>query len=566
MNAELLAQAKAWHDQDPDPETRAELAALIASENEPELQSRFGARLAFGTAGLRGELGAGPNRMNRVLVAQAALGLAMYLIEHATDEQPSVVIGFDGRKNSGIFAQDSAEIISAWGIRVLLFETHAPTPLVAFAVKHLGLSAGVMVTASHNPPNDNGYKVYLGGANGGSQIVSPADAQIAAHIDQVAQNIKYGDMPRQPASEYGDSAGETGIEFVADEVRAAYAKTATDAAANLAGGNELATEPAPLRITYTAMHGVGWDTVEPLFSAAGFTLDVVAEQIEPDATFSTVAFPNPEEPGAMNLAFAKARETSADLILANDPDADRLAIGLPDATSPDGYRRLTGDEVGLILGHAAAAAAARTGRKGAIACSIVSSSALAAVAAKHGLEFKQTLTGFKWIAKVPNLIFGYEEALGYAIDPGHTPDKDGISAALAVAMLARELATQGTTLDEHLTALRAEFGYFANGQVSLRFTDLSEIARLMAALRNNPPAEIDGVTAKLTDLSQGSAELPPTDGLRFDLADSRRVIVRPSGTEPKLKCYLQAVGETKSQADELLASLDAAMRAILAGI
>jgi phosphomannomutase len=555
MNAELLAQAKAWHAQDPDPETCAELAALIASENEPELQSRFGARLAFGTAGLRGELGAGPNRMNRVLVAQAALGLAQYLLEHATDEQPSVVIGFDGRKNSDIFAQDSAEIMAGCGIRVLLFETHAPTPLVAFAVKNLGLSAGVMVTASHNPPNDNGYKVYLGGANGGSQIVSPADAQIAAHIDQVARDLEFGDMPR-----------DIDIEFVADEVRAAYAKTATDAAANLAGRDASATEPASLRITYTAMHGVGWDTVEPLFSAAGFTLDVVAEQIEPDATFATVAFPNPEEPGAMNLAFAKARETGADLIIANDPDADRLAIGLPDANSPEGYRRLTGDEVGLILGHAAAAAAARTGRKGAIACSIVSSSALAAVAAKHGLEFKQTLTGFKWIAKVPNLIFGYEEALGYAIDPVHTPDKDGVSAALAVAMLARELTAQGATLDEHLTALRAEFGYFANGQVSLRFTDLSEIARLMAALRNNPPAEIDGVTAKLTDLSEGSAELPPTDGLRFDLADSRRVIVRPSGTEPKLKCYLQAVGETDSHADELLTSLDGAMRTILAGI
>ena len=555
MNAELLAQAKAWHAQDPDPETRAELAALIAAENEPELQSRFSARLAFGTAGLRGELGAGPNRMNRVLVAQAALGLAQYLLEHATDEQPSVVIGFDGRKNSDIFAQDSAEIMAGCGIRVLLFETHAPTPLVAFAVKHLGLSAGVMVTASHNPPNDNGYKVYLGGANGGSQIVSPADKQIAAHIEQVARDLEFGDMPR-----------DIDIEFVAVEVRAAYAKTATDAAANLAGSNASAPAPAPLRITYTAMHGVGWNTVEPLFSAAGFTLDVVAEQIEPDASFATVAFPNPEEPGAMNLAFAKARQTGAGLIIANDPDADRLAIGLPDATTPDGYRRLSGDEVGLILGHAAAAAAARTSRKGAIACSIVSSSALAAVAAKHGLEFKQTLTGFKWIAKVPNLIFGYEEALGYAIDPGHTPDKDGISAALAVAMLARELAGQGTTLDEHLNALRAEFGYFANGQVSLRFTDLSEIARLMAALRNNPPAEIDGVTAKLTDLSEGSAELPPTDGLRFDLADSRRVIVRPSGTEPKLKCYLQAVGETKSQADELLASLDGAMRTILAGI
>ena len=555
MNAELLAQAKAWHAQDPDPETRAELAALIAAENEPELQSRFGARLAFGTAGLRGELGAGPNRMNRVLVAQAALGLAQYLLEHATDEQPSVVIGFDGRKNSDIFAQDSAEIMAGCGIRVLLFETHAPTPLVAFAVKHLGLSAGVMVTASHNPPNDNGYKVYLGGANGGSQIVSPADKQIAAHIDQVARDLEFGDMPR-----------ETDIEFVADEVRAAYAKTATDAAANLAGGNASATNAAALRITYTAMHGVGWGTVEPLFSAAGFKLDVVAEQIEPDASFATVAFPNPEEPGAMNLAFAKARETNAHLIIANDPDADRLAIGLPDSTSPDGYRRLTGDEVGLILGHAAAAAANRTGRKGAIACSIVSSSALAAVATKFDLDFKQTLTGFKWIAKVPNLIFGYEEALGYAIDPGHTPDKDGISAALAIAMLAAELAAQGTTLEEHLDALRAEFGYFANGQVSLRFTDLGEIARLMKGLRENAPAKIDGVAATLTDLSQGSADLPPTDGLRFDLTDSRRVIVRPSGTEPKLKCYLQAVGSTKQEADELLSSVDAAMREILAAI
>jgi phosphomannomutase len=566
VNSELLAQAKAWLAQDPDPETRAELAALIAAENEPELQSRFGARLAFGTAGLRGELGAGPNRMNRVLVGQAALGLAMYLIEHATDEQPSVVIGFDGRKNSDIFARDSAEIISAWGIRVLLFETLVPTPLLAFALRHLGLSAGVMVTASHNPPNDNGYKVYLGGANGGSQIVSPADNQIAAHIEQVARNIKYGDIPREPASEYGDPPPKPFIEFVTDEVRAAYAKATMDAAANLAGGKVPATNAAALRITYTAMHGVGWNTVRPLFSAAGFKLDVVAEQINPDATFATVAFPNPEEPGAMDLAFARARATNAHLIMANDPDADRLAIGIPDSSSPEGYRRLTGDEVGLILGHAAAVAANRAGRKGAIACSIVSSSALAAVAKKFDLDFKQTLTGFKWIAKVPNLIFGYEEALGYAIDPGNTPDKDGISAALAIAMLAAELNAQGITLEEHLDSLRAEFGYFANGQVSLRFSDLSEIARLMTGLRENPPTKIDGVAAKLTDLNEGSADLPPTDGLRFDLADSRRVIVRPSGTEPKLKCYLQAVGSSKTQAEELLSSLDASMREILAAI
>ncbi len=566
MNAELLAQAKAWLAQDPDPETRAELAALIAAENEPELQSRFGDRLAFGTAGLRGELGAGPNRMNRVLVGQAALGLAMYLIEHATDEQPSVVIGFDGRKNSDIFARDSAEIISAWGIRVLLFESLVPTPLLAFALRHLGLSAGVMVTASHNPPNDNGYKVYLGGANGGSQIVSPADKQIAAHIEQVARNIEFGDIPREPASEYGDPPHEPFIEFVTDEVRAAYAKAAMDAAANLAGGKVSTTNASALRITYTAMHGVGWDTVGPLFSAAGIELDVVTEQIKPDATFATVAFPNPEEPGAMDLAFAKARATNAHLILANDPDADRLAIGIPDSSSPEGYRRLTGDEAGLILGHAAAVAANRSGRKGAIACSIVSSSALAAVAKKFDLDFRQTLTGFKWIAKVPNLIFGYEEALGYAIDPGNIPDKDGISAALAIAMLAAELSAHGITLEEHLDALRAEFGYFANGQVSLRFSELSEIARMMKGLREYPPTEIDGVAAKLTDLNEGSADLPPTDGLRFDLADSRRVIIRPSGTEPKLKCYLQAEGTTKNEAQAGLVHLDAAMREILAAI
>ena len=550
--AELLAQAKAWHAQDPDPETRAELAALIAAENEPELQSRFGARLAFGTAGLRGELGAGPNRMNRVLVAQAALGLAQYLLEHATDEQPSVVIGFDGRKNSDIFARDSAEIMAGCGISVLLFETHAPTPLVAFAVKHLGLSAGVMVTASHNPPNDNGYKVYLGGANGGSQIVSPADRQIAAHIDQVARDLEFGDMPR-----------ETDFEFVANEVRAAYAKAATDAAANLAGGNASATNAAALRITYTAMHGVGWGTVEPLFSAAGFKLDVVAEQIEPDASFATVAFPNPEEPGAMDLAFNKARETNARLIIANDPDADRLAIGIPNSSNPDGYRRLTGDELGLILGHAGAVAANRNGRKGAIACSIVSSSALAAVADKFDLDFKQTLTGFKWIAKVPNLIFGYEEALGYAIDPGNTPDKDGISAALAIAMLAAELNGQGITLEDHLEALRAEFGYFATGQISIRVTDLSIIGETMQRLRLQPPAQIAGVDATLTDLALGSEALPPTDGLRFDLADGRRVIVRPSGTEPKLKCYLQAKDVSDESANQALKQLDAAMRELL---
>lgn len=545
MTSQLFDAARAWAAQDPDAETRAELLALIESSDSAAIESRMGARLDFGTAGLRGELGAGPNRMNRVLVAQAAAGIRDFVNENFQNDA-SVVIGFDGRINSAIFARDSAEIFAAAGISTMLFDGVVPTPVLAFACKHLNASAAIMVTASHNPPRDNGYKVYLGGTNGGSQIISPTDSEIAAKIRAVAETQTFAEIPK--SSNY---------EVIGDEIRQAYiAETAS-----LTGEIE---NPNGLKIVYTAMHGVGWRVTEKLFEAVGlpkpFTVDA---QLLPDGNFPTVAFPNPEEPGAMDLAFAKAREVGADLILANDPDADRLAIGVPDTSANEGWRRLTGDEIGLLLGHEIAKRAVAEGKQGTLACSIVSSSALSKVAKHFGLGYRETLTGFKWISKVPNLLFGYEEALGYCVDPQHTPDKDGISAALIATDLASQLQAEGKTLTDHLADLGELYGHFATGQISIRVTDLSVIANIMHNLRTNPPINIDGVAAKFTDLAIGTAELGPTDGLRFDLADGRRVIVRPSGTEPKLKCYLQAVGDSKSAATSALASLNDAMKELL---
>lgn len=545
MTTQLFDAAKAWAAQDPDTETREELLALIAVGDTQAIEARMGSRLDFGTAGLRGELGAGPNRMNRVLVAQAAAGIRDYVNENFKNDA-SVVIGFDGRINSAIFARDSAEIFAAAGISTMLFDGVVPTPVLAFAGKHLNASAAIMVTASHNPPRDNGYKVYLGGANGGSQIISPTDKQIADKIRAIAASQTFDEIPKS-----------TNYEVIGDEIRQAYvAETAS-----LTGEIENAES---LKIVYTAMHGVGWRTTQELFEAVGlpkpFTVD---EQLLPDGNFPTVAFPNPEEPGAMDLAFAKAREVGADLIIANDPDADRLAIGVPESSVAEGWRRLTGDEIGLLLGYQVARRAVADGKTGALACSIVSSSALGKVANHFGLDYQETLTGFKWISKVPNLLFGYEEALGYCVDPQRTPDKDGISAALIAIDMATELASQGKTLTDQLAELGELFGHYATGQISMRVTDLSVISSIMQNLRTNPPVMIDGVAAKFTDLSIGTDKLGPTDGLRFDLADGRRVIVRPSGTEPKLKCYLQAVGESKEAATATLASLNDAMKELL---
>ncbi|NBR78199.1 MAG: hypothetical protein EBT76_05315 [Microbacteriaceae bacterium] len=313
-----------------------------------------------------------------------------------------------------------------------------------------------------------------------------------------------------------------------------------------------------LKVVYTPLHGVGWATVEPLFARAGSeSLITVDQQIQPDGSFPTVAFPNPEEPGALDLAFAIATDYKADLIIANDPDADRVAIALP---NDNGWQRLTGDQVGLIL----ADEIAKTASSGTLACSIVSSSALDEVAKHYGLEFKQTLTGFKWISKVPNLIFGYEEALGYCIDPKHVADKDGISAALMLSNIARREALAGRTLWDLLAELGNRYGHFATGQISIRVTDLSVISTAMSTLRADPPQELAGKSLTFTDMAVGSEALPATDGLMFVLSDNRRVIIRPSGTEPKLKCYLQAVGESAIEAEQLLAELTESCRELLA--
>lgn len=542
MSSALIAAAVAWAAQDPDPQTKAELLGLVSEGNLSELEARMSARLDFGTAGLRGELGAGPNRMNRVLVAQAAAGIRDYVLENF-QSSPSVVIGFDGRINSAVFARDSAQIFAAAGIQTMLFDGVVPTPVLAFAGKHLNTSAAIMVTASHNPPRDNGYKVYLGGENGGSQIISPTDKEIASKISAVADNFTFDQI-----------AKSDDFQIIGPEIRQAYIAETAALTGEIENGDAL-------KIVYTAMHGVGWHVVEPLFAAVGLARPITVDaQLLPDGNFPTVAFPNPEEPGAMDLSFAKATEVSADLILANDPDADRLAVGVPDAA---GWRRLTGDEIGLILGHEMAKRASLAGLSGTLACSIVSSSILQKVAEHFDLDYVETLTGFKWISKVPNLIFGYEEALGYCVDPQRTPDKDGVSAALLIASIASDLAKQGRTITDQLDELGELYGHFATGQISIRVTDLGEITRLMQNLRSKTPTQIAGIAVTFTDLKLGGKGLAPTDGLRFDLADGRRVIVRPSGTEPKLKCYLQAIGENRPAAEEKLQALRNAMQQLL---
>ncbi|MBC2900874.1 phospho-sugar mutase [Streptomyces cupreus] len=510
MHDDLIARAKAWLVEDPDADTRAELADLIDAKDTAELATRFTGTLQFGTAGLRGELGAGPMRMNRTVVIRAAAGLAAYLKKQG-QEGGLVVIGYDARHKSEDFARDTAAVMTGAGLRAAVLPRPLPTPVLAYAIRHLGAVAGVEVTASHNPPRDNGYKVYLGD---GSQIVPPADAEIAAEIDAIGSLTT---VPRPT----------TGWETLDEGVLDAYLAR-TDAV--LAQGS-----PRTARTVYTAMHGVGKDVLLAAFARAGFPAPaLVAEQAEPDPDFPTVAFPNPEEPGAMDLAFAKARETEPDLIIANDPDADRCAVAVKDG---DGWRMLRGDEVGALL----AAHLVRRGATGTFAESIVSSSLLGRIAEKANLPYEETLTGFKWIARVDGLRYGYEEALGYCVDPEGVRDKDGITAALLIAELASELKERGRTLLDLLDDLAVEHGLHATDQLSVRVEDLSVIADAMRRLRERPPTELAGLAiTRAEDLTQGTDKLPPTDGLRYTL-DGARVIVRPSGTEPKLKCYLEVV-------------------------
>ncbi|WP_328501824.1 phospho-sugar mutase [Streptomyces sp. NBC_00457] len=530
MHDDLIARAQAWLAEDPDAETRDELAKLIEAGDVAELAERFAGTLQFGTAGLRGELGAGPMRMNRSVVIRAAAGLAAYLKKNGR-AGGLVVVGYDARHKSADFARDTAAVMTGAGLRAAVLPRPLPTPVLAYAIQHLGAVAGVEVTASHNPPRDNGYKVYLGD---GSQIVPPADAEIAAEIDAIAA---LADVPRP----------DSGWETLDDAVLDAYLAR-TDAVLT-------ARSPRTARTVYTAMHGVGKDVLLAAFARAGFPRPVlVAEQAEPDPDFPTVAFPNPEEPGAMDLAFAKARETEPDLIIANDPDADRCAVAVKDGAD---WRMLRGDEVGSLL----AAHLVRRGAQGTFAESIVSSSLLGRIAEKAGLPYEETLTGFKWIARVDGLRYGYEEALGYCVDPDGVRDKDGITAALLVTELASELKEQGRTLLDLLDDLAVEHGLHATDQLSVRVEDLSVIADAMRRLREQPPTELAGLAiTEAEDLTRGTDKLPPTDGLRYTL-DGARVVVRPSGTEPKLKCYLEVVvpvaahdglPEARAKAAELL--------------
>lgn len=539
----VVDAARAWLAQDPDPETRAELEPLIVAgaAGDPaalaDLMSRFDGRLAFGTAGLRAGLGAGPLRMNRVVVAQAAAGLAAHL------RSGSVVVGYDGRRNSEVFARDVAEIVAGAGLTAILLPRALPTPVLAFAVRHFDASAGVMVTASHNPRDDNGLKVYLGGEDAGSQIVPPADREIAAAIAAVSE---------RPVTFYPRS---TGYRVANEEVVEAYVH-ATCAAV----GTHVGPQP---KVVYSAMHGVGWPVAARVFEAAGFTdVTPVLEQIDPDPAFPTAPFPNPEEPGAMDLALALAATVGADVAIVNDPDADRVAVGVP---GPDGWRRLTGNDVGLIL----AWREALEGDGGVLASSLVSSPGLARIAERFGYEHVETLTGFKWISRVPGLVYGYEEALGYLVDPEVVRDKDGVSAALSLLRIAASLAANGRTFDDLLEEIATAVGGWASGQVSIRVRDLAEIGRMTARVRAVPPLELAGRRVVGIRDWRDDAE-HPSDILRLDLEDGSRVIVRPSGTEPKLKVYLDACAMDGSGAERLraaraaVAELEDAVRAMLA--
>ena len=542
MNA-LFSKAQDWLNQDPDQETRAELEQLLSqaksgnAEAQAELTNRFDGRLQFGTAGLRGRLQAGSMGMNRVLVAQAAGGLAAYLKDY--DKTPSIVIGYDGRKNSDVFARDTAEIMAGAGIKAYLLPRKLPTPVLAYAIQYFDATAGVMVTASHNPPEDNGYKVYLGKENGGGQIVSPADKDIAALIDKVAAG-NIADLPRSQD-----------FTILNDEIVDAYiAKTAS-----------LAKEPqADINYVYTAMHGVGYEVLSKTLAKAGLPQPhVVAEQVWPDGTFPTVNFPNPEEKGALDLAIKVAKENNAEFIIANDPDADRLAVAVPDAQG--NWKPLHGNVIGCYLGWYLAKQYHAHGKKGVLACSLVSSPALAEIAKKYGFDSEETLTGFKYIGKVNGLLFGFEEALGYLVDPDKVRDKDGISAAIVFLDLVRSLKKEGKTLADYAADFTKEFGAYVSGQISIRVSDLSEIGKLMSALRHNPPAEVGGFkVATFLDHTKTDRQ---SDILVFVLENGSRLIARPSGTEPKIKFYLDARGTDPKNADEVLAQFDESVRALL---
>ena len=537
MNAALIEEVKAWIADDPDPVTAAHLQSLLDAGDEAALTPLFSGFLQFGTAGLRGPIGAGPSCMNRAVVGRAAAGIASYMAKRG---MKSVVIGRDARYGSEDYTIESAQILSGAGMDVYILPRPLPTPVLAFATSHLKCDVGIMVTASHNPPQDNGYKVYIGPTADGinyatSQIVNPTDGFIASDIDAVT-SLK--SLPR------GDKWTVLGEDVITEYIQRTI---------------KLAPRPGDIKIVYTAMHGVGTETVQRVFNHAGFaTLILVDEQCTPDPDFPTVAFPNPEEPGAIDLALAKARDFGADLVIANDPDADRCAAAINDPKV--GWRMLRGDELGVIFGEWIA----RTQPAGTMGNSIVSSSALRKIAAHYGVDFKEVLTGFKWLAKIEDLAYGYEEAIGYAVDSETVNDKDGVSAALFLAQIAMDLKRDGLSLADLLDEVWARHGFHGTEQISIRVSDMGAITRLLATLRSNPPQEIAGRAVEaIDDLAAPTDGLPPTDGLRIWLAGGIRAIIRPSGTEAKMKCYLEVITKTAEESAALINELREPMRRFL---
>lgn len=540
LEQQLIDQVNEWLSQDPDLVTKKELVQLLeaAKNNESnaivELTDAFRAPLEFGTAGLRGALGPGPNRMNRVTVLQAIGGLVEYLKREGFAGK-KVVIGYDARYNSDIFARDSAQVLSGNGFIPVLFDHVVPTPVLAYAIRNLNACAGIMVTASHNPPQDNGYKVYLGD---GRQIVPPADVEISAEIRKIKDVRK---LLQNPQIQIAPNSCE--IEYV-DSVKQLISQ-----------GPVTHAQKSNVKTVYTAMHGVGWETLAKVFSACGFSDPIaVSEQRDPDPAFPTVNFPNPEEKGALDLGIERAIKENADLLLANDPDADRLAVALP--TTTGNWKMLRGDQVGVLLGWWVSERAKLAGKKlnGTLASSIVSSMMLESVAHANGFKYEKTLTGFKWVSRVPDLIYGYEEALGYCVDPTSVGDKDGISAAAMFVELVCALKTQNKTVWKKLDELALEFGLFVSDQVSVRVTDLTKVPEVMNSLRRNPPKQFGSLSVEsVLDLMKPESGLPSTDGVVFYLSGTNdvsrgRVIVRPSGTEPKIKCYLEVVVQPKNLA------------------
>ncbi|KJY89517.1 phosphoglucomutase [Vibrio neptunius] len=536
----MMEQVTRWLEKDPDPRTREELQHLIDEEQYQELTDRFSQRLEFGTAGLRGKVGCGPNRMNRLVIQETATGLGQYLIEQVQNaKHRGVVIGYDGRPDSKQFAHDTTSVLTALGIKVYLTHDVAATPIAAFGVRHFNAAAAVVVTASHNPPEYNGFKVYW---ENGAQIIPPHDSGIAGEIDEAATKPI-------PLMNLDDAEKHDLLVWLKEDYYETYRQTMN--------GNPLLAnhqQPEAVGVAYTAMHGVGANMAETLLKDAGFTkIYSVAEQREPDGSFPTVNFPNPEEAGAMDMVIALAKANNADIACANDPDADRFAVA---ARRPDGeYQMLTGDQVGCLFGHYLLSHTDAT--KQLIGNTIVSSTLLEKIALSHGAEYYQTLTGFKWLTNIAmqkqtaekQFLFAYEEALGYTVG-NKVWDKDGLSALVAFSQLTAELKRQGKTVWDQLENIYREHGMYINAQHS---TALDPKAPPVGdKLRAAQPGQIAGrkveviedlklSTRTFADGNAESIDLPASDVLIYHLSGGARVIVRPSGTEPKLKCYYEVV-------------------------